>query len=110
MDISIRYQGINESPWMNEYLETKLGKLARYLSVGAKISVVLVTESCQNFCELSVKNLKHSYCFRNSGLDLFEAFTNGLEEACRVLRHDYHMTIERVHRKFAEHPDLFGLE
>lgn len=94
MIIRIQYQGIDGSPWMEEYMEGKLARLERYLSPDA----LIVVDLGDNTTELYIQNLSHEYEFSDEGGDLFEAFSTVLEDALRILRTEHQRIINKIHR------------
>lgn len=95
MEMRIHYQGTGESPWMNEYLESKVGRLERYLPSGALVRIELSPTKCR----ISVTTHKHDYQFLAEGNDSFEAFTHSFEDALRSLRFDHQLTMNRIHHR-----------
>lgn len=96
MEIRIQYQGVDGSPWMEEYMEGKLARLERYLSSGAEIEINLISQGDRCYTHFKVKSLHHEHHLEKEGCDIFEAFTLALEEAAMVLRREH----LKVHQKF----------
>jgi ribosome-associated translation inhibitor RaiA len=106
MDIQFHYQGTSGSPWMNEYLESRLSVLERYLPNGARIVVNFATDSHRTLARMSIRTMKRAFTFGEEGKDLYEAFTEVLEDALGTLREEYHRMIDHAHKKFYENPRL----
>lgn len=106
MKILIRYQGITDSPWMNQYFEGRLNRLRRYLAPGAQVDLVLTSlgKSCTG--RLLILTPKHEYQFDGEGGDLFEAFSTVVDESLRILRRDHQKLLEKVHQRFGEGFDV----
>lgn len=106
MELTIQYQGISQSPWMNRYLEGQLEKLTRYLVSGARIEVLIISQGERCEVSLTISTPKHEHVFENEGFDLYEAFSGALEEAHRNLSREHRQLIEKVRQRFGENLDL----
>lgn len=102
MIIRIQYQGVSGSPWMREYMEGRIARLERYLSPTAQIIIDLISDSGKILTSFTVRTLRHEYCIKKDGDDLFEAFTAALEEAARILRRDHMRLREKMHRQIID--------
>jgi ribosomal subunit interface protein len=102
MEIRIEYQGLKGSPWMREYLEGKLARLERYLSTGARIDIDLIAEGDQCRTHFSIRTLHHEYEFEKEGCDIYEAFTQALEEAAIILRREHLKIRDKFQRQFID--------
>ncbi len=102
MDVRIRFQGGGESPWMNKYLESKLSHLGRYLPSDSLVFLIIsqLAEKCST--ELVVRTPKREYIFTAEGNDVFESFSEVLEESSKYLRIEHAKLKLRIHRKFTE--------
>jgi ribosome-associated translation inhibitor RaiA len=106
MEINFHYQGSSGSPWMNDYLESRLSVLERYLPNGAKIVLNFATDSHRTLARMTIRTRKRTFTFAEEGKDLYEAFTEVLEDALKTLRMEYHHMIHHAHKKFYENPGL----
>lgn len=102
MEVRIEYQGIEGSPWMREYLESKLARLERYLSPGSHIDIYLISEADQCFSRFKVRTLRHEYSFDKEGSDIYEAFTSALDEASLILRREHLKIRQKYHHQFLD--------
>jgi ribosome-associated translation inhibitor RaiA len=102
MDTRISFKGIKESPWMKDYLESKVARLGRYLPQDAMLLISLSDNGTVFTAELRIRTPKHSYTYFSEGFDLFEAFTRVLEESSLRLRNKHARLRERIHRKFTQ--------
>jgi ribosome-associated translation inhibitor RaiA len=99
MEIRIKYQGIEGSPSMKEYFERQLTRFERFLSSRSIIFIELIhgPEDCS--CSLNIQMGHSHFRFESSGADVFEAFTKTFEEACRCMRSEHQIQLNRIHRK-----------
>lgn len=102
MHTQLNYQGLESSPWMDEFMNARVSKLGRYLSPSANIHVHLRLTN-QNVYEtsLTVHNLRHDYAFKSEGQNLYESFTASMQKAVRVLSEEKKKLQDRIHRKFS---------
>ncbi len=99
MDIRIKYQGIEASPWMIEYMKRQTERLERFLSSSAIIFIEFTSGPVTSNSHLLIQSRKKSFSFESSGEDIFEAFSKTLDEACRFMKLEHHRVISRVHQQ-----------
>ncbi|MES2527908.1 MAG: HPF/RaiA family ribosome-associated protein [Bdellovibrionota bacterium] len=99
MDIRIRYQGVEGSPWMKQYMERQIERLDRYLSTGTVIFIELIHGPVSSCSNLRIQSHKKSFSFEGCGGDVFEAFTKTLEEACRLMKLEHKRQLSRFHQR-----------
>jgi ribosomal subunit interface protein len=100
MRIQVYYQGIESSPWMEQFITKKVGKLERYVSPSASIKVYLKAENKKFQTNLVIFNLNHEYSFTSTGENLYEAFSEANEKALRSLGEHKRKLKDKINRKF----------
>ncbi len=102
MQIQVHYQGLESSPWMDEFISSRVQKLSRYLSPAAHIQVHLKMLNNQYVTSLAVHNFKHDYAYTAQGVNAYESFTAAITKAARTLSEEKRKVKDRIHRKFGE--------
>ncbi len=99
MEIRIKYQGVEGSPWMKQYFERQLTRFERLLSTASIIFIELIhgPEGSSSF--LSIQNGHNHFTFESQGADIFEAFNKTFDDACRFMKREHQKQLNRIHRK-----------
>lgn len=107
MRVQIQYKGLETSPWMEQFITRKCGKLERYLAPTGRVVVVLVKHT--EFCSacIGVTNPGRSFTSTSQGADLHEAFLLALEHVARELSEHRRLIKERINRKYFSAPRGF---
>lgn len=100
MRIQIEYKGLETSPWMEQFIARKCGKLERYLSPSGRVMVVLIKDSQVCSVCIGVTNPGRSFTSNSQGADIHEAFLLALEHVSRELSEHRRLMRERIHRKY----------
>src|SRR6476620_8235698 len=85
MQVQVHYQGLESSPWMEQFITRKVSKLNRYVSPSASLQVHLKFENKKYITSLVVHNLNHEYAFTSEGENLYESFSTATDKASRSL-------------------------
>lgn len=101
MHIQIHYQGIESTPWMDEFMTARVQKLNRYLGPAASVQVHLKVIKDQYVTLLSIHNLRHDYAYTSEGNNLYESFSLAVDKATRVLSEEKKKIKDRIHRRFS---------
>ncbi len=99
MEIRIKCQGVEESPWMKAYLVRQLLRFERYLTHASLIFIELTHGPDESSSFMSIKLGQSYFTFKCFGGDIFEAFTKTFEEAGRCMRREHQKQLNRIHRK-----------
>jgi ribosomal subunit interface protein len=100
MQIQIHYQGLDHTPWMDQFISQRVSKLNRYLNSAAKIHVHLKIENRKYITTLSIHNMNHDYAFTSPGENLYESFQVATDKAARTLGEYKRKIKDKIHRKF----------
>lgn len=99
MQIHVHYQGLNHSPWMEEFITKKVGKLSRYLSPSATVNVFMKNENQITSTTLSIHNPNHDYAFTGNGENVYESVSSAIDKANRVLSENKRRLKDRLARR-----------
>ena len=99
MQIKVHYQGLESTPWMDQFITNRVSKLNRYLNPSASIHISLKMENQLYVTILSVHNLNHDYTYTGQGENLYESFQLATDKAARGLGEQKRMLKDRIHRK-----------
>jgi putative sigma-54 modulation protein len=100
MQIQVHYQGLEHTQWMDDFINTKIQKLDRYLSPDAHIQVNVKLGNQQYVTSVVVHSFRHDYSFGGEGENFYESLTDAVEKTARALSEDKKKAKNRIHRKF----------
>ncbi|HXH76852.1 MAG TPA: HPF/RaiA family ribosome-associated protein [Bacteriovoracaceae bacterium] len=100
MQVQVHYQGLEPSPWLDQFIGRKVAKLDRYLTSAASIQVNLRFENREYVTGLAIHNSHHDYAFTSNGENLYESFSTAVEKASRSLGEERKKLKDKIHRKF----------
>jgi ribosomal subunit interface protein len=101
MQVQVHYQGLDSSPWMDQFITRKVSKLSRYLSPSASLHVNLRFENRVYTTSLAIHNLYHDFAFSADGENLYESFSSATDKATRSLTEQKRRVKDKIHRKFS---------
>lgn len=99
MQIKVHYQGLDNTPWMDQFITNRVSKLNRYLNPSASIHISLKMENQLYVTTLSIHNMNHDYSYSGQGDNLYESFQLATDKAARALGEQKRMLKDRIHRK-----------
>lgn len=102
MQVQVHYQGLDHTPWMDEFITKRVSKLNRYLNQASRIEVHLKFVNRSYVTSLAIHNPYHEYAFSSEGENLYESFSIAIAKASRALTEHKRQTKNRIHRR------LFG--
>jgi ribosomal subunit interface protein len=100
MQIQVFYQGLDASPWTDQFIAKKIAKLERYLGPSSAVQVNVRMENSRYFTNLIVHNLSSKFVFVAEGQNLFESFSEAHEKATRSLGEHKRKLKDKINRKF----------
>ena len=100
MQVQVHYQGLVNTPWMDQFITKRVSKLDRYLSPSSSIHVHLKFVNRQYVTTLAIHNINHDYAFTSDGQNLFESFTLATDKATRALGEHKRKIKDKINRKF----------
>ena len=101
MHVQVHYQNLENSPWMDQFIEKRVAKLDRYLAKSANVQVNLRYVNKGYVTTLAIHNPYHDYAFTSEGGNLYESFSEAIEKASRVLGEHKRKIKDRINKKFA---------
>lgn len=99
MQIKVHYQGLDNTPWMDQFITNRVAKLNRYLNPSASIQIHLKMENQLYVTSLAIHNMNHDYAYSAQGANLYESFQLATDKAARALGEQKRMLKDRIHRK-----------
>jgi len=99
MQIQVHYQGLDNTPWMDQFITNRVAKLNRYLNPSASIQIHLKMEGQLYVTSLAIHNMNHDYAYTAQGENLYESFQLATDKAARALGEQKRMLKDRIHRK-----------
>jgi ribosomal subunit interface protein len=102
MQVQINYQGLDHTPWMEQFITKRMVRLNRYLNSSASIQVHLKFEhkSKRYLTSLSIHNLNHDYAYTSEGQNLWESFSMAVDKASRSLSEHKRIAKDRINKRF----------
>lgn len=100
MQIQVHYDGVDSSPWMEQFITNRVSKLNRYLNPAASIQIHVKTQTPFLYVTtLAIHNMNHDYAFSAEGDNLYESFQLATDKAARALSEQKRILKDRIHRR-----------
>jgi len=100
MQIQVHYDGLDSSPWMDEFISNRVSKLNRYLDQSGTIQVYLKFENRKYHSTMVIHNLGNNYAFSSNGDNLYESFAQAVGKAGRSLGEQKRMLKDKINRRY----------
>ena len=100
MHVQVHYSNLENSPWMDQFIESRVDKLTKYLSQSATIQVNLRFENRQYVTTLAIHNMNHDYAFTGDGVNLYESFSLAIDKAARALGEQKRRQKDKINKQF----------
>ncbi len=100
MQVQVYYQGLEHTPWMDQFITKRVAKLDRYLNTSANVQVNVKYQNNHYVTSLAIHNPYHDYAFSSEGLNLYESFSSAIDKAARSLREHKRKIKDRINKKF----------
>src|SRR5687767_12460201 len=100
MHVQVHYQGMENSPWVDQFITRKISRLDRYLGNGSSVQVHLRHDKKGYSTSLAIHHPWHDYAFSSNGDNLYESFTAALDKALRSLGDQKKKIKDRINKKF----------
>lgn len=100
MQVQVHYQGLDSSPWMEQFISKRVSKLERYVNNSATVLVNLKFENRTYVTSLAIHNLNHDYAFTSQGENLYESFSLAIDKATRALAEHKRMIKDKINRRY----------
>ncbi len=99
MHVQVHYQNLENSPWMDQFIEKRVSKLNKYLNQSASIQVNLKFENRKYVTSLAIHN-HHDYAFTADGANLYESFSEAVDKAVRTLGEQKRRIKDKINKQF----------
>lgn len=100
MQVQVHYQGLENSPWMNQFITERVQKLNRYLSNAGAVQINLKFENKKYITSMAIHNKNQDFAFNGEAENLFGSFTQALDKALRVLGEHKRMMKDKINRRY----------
>ncbi|HXH31416.1 MAG TPA: HPF/RaiA family ribosome-associated protein [Bacteriovoracaceae bacterium] len=100
MHVQVHYQGLENSPWMDQFISSRVSKLNRYLGQSDSVQVHLKYCNRQYVTSLAIHNIVRDYAFSSDGVNLYESFSSALEKASRSLGEHKRRLKDRINKNY----------
>ena len=100
MQVQVHYQGLESSPWMEQFIAKRVAKIERYVNPSASVLVNLRFEKNRYVTSLAIHNMNHDYAFSSNGENLYESFSNAIDKASRSLGEQKRMIKDKINRRY----------
>jgi len=100
MHVQVHYQNLENSPWMDQFIESRVNKLNKYLSPSASVQVNLRYENRSYVTSLAIHNPNHDYAFVTEGINLFESFSLAIDKAARAMGEQKRRMKDKINKQF----------
>jgi ribosomal subunit interface protein len=108
MQVQVHYQGLDPSPWLDQFIGHRLEKIERFLGPSASVHINLKYENKTYSTSLAIHGLFRDYAFSADGENLYESFSLAIEKANRSLGEQKRKLKDKIHRRFSLGPDDFS--
>jgi ribosomal subunit interface protein len=100
MIVSVHYQSLESSPWLEQFISSRLEKLQKYLNQAASIQVHLKFENRRYITSLVIHHKHHDHAFTGNGDNLYESFAQAVDKAARTLGEEKRMLKDKINRQY----------
>lgn len=100
MQVQVHYQGLENSPWMDQFITSRIGKLSRYLNGAAGVQIHLKLENKRYITSLAIHNMNQDYAFTAEGQNLYESFATAVDKASRSLGEHKRMMKDKINKRY----------
>ena len=100
MQVLVHYQGMDHSPWMDQFIQSRVAKLGRFLHSSANVHVYLKMINKRYVTSLAIHYPHHDYAFTSEGINFWESFSVAIDKAARSLSEQKKRVKDQINRKF----------
>lgn len=100
MQIQVNYQGLDHTPWMDQFITRRVSKLNRYFTPSANVVVHLKFTNRLYVTNLAIHNGHKDYAFNGEGENLYESFSQAIDRATRVLGEEKRKIKDKINKRF----------
>ena len=100
MQVKVHYQGLDNSPWVDQFIEGRVNKLNKYLTPSSSVQVNLRYVNRSYVTTLAIHNPHHDFAFNSEGMNLYESLSLAIDKAVRALGEQKQKVKANIHRRF----------
>ena len=100
MQVLIHYHGVDNSPWLEQFLTRKSEKLERYLSPSSQVHLYLKHEGPFVQTTIEIQNTHRNHAFSCEGETIYESFSQAIEKAVRSLGEEKRKIKDKINSRF----------
>jgi ribosomal subunit interface protein len=100
MQVQVHYQGVDPSPWMDQFVASRLKKLERYLGQSSSVQIHLKFDDRKYSTSMAIHGLFKDYAFTSDGENLYESFSLAIEKANRSLGEQKRKVKDKINKKY----------
>lgn len=100
MHVQVHYQGLDNSPWVDQFIESRVNKLNKYLTPSSSVQVNLRYVNRSYVTSLAIHNPHHVYAFNSEGVNLYESLSQAIDKAVRSLGEHKRKVKDKINKKF----------
>lgn len=100
MHVQVHYQGLDNSPWVDQFIESRVNKLNKYLTPSSSVQVNLRFVNRSYVTSLAIHHSHHDFAFSSEGMNLYESLSLAIDKAVRALGEQKQKVKANIHRKF----------
>jgi ribosomal subunit interface protein len=101
MHVQVHYQNLDNSPWVDQFIERRMNKIDKYLAQSASVQVNLKYVNKSYVTSLAIHNPYHDYSFTSEGGNLYESFSEAIDKAARVLGEHKRKIKDKINKRFS---------
>lgn len=100
MQVHVHYQGMDPSPWLDQFIASRINKLERYLGQASTVEIHLKHTDRTYKTSMAIHGVFKDYAFSSDGENLYESFTLAMDKASRSLGEQKRKVKDKINRKF----------
>lgn len=100
MQVQVHYEGLESSPWLEQFINNRLSKLERYVTKAARVVVNLRLDNRVYTTGLIIHSHGQDYSFTCDGENLYESFAGAFDKGSRVMSEKKRMLKDKINRKY----------
>lgn len=100
MHVQVHYQGLDNTPWMDQFITRRVSKLNRFLGEASAVQVNIKLFKGQYITSLAIHNPYHDYAFTSKGSNMYESFAGAVEKASRALSEHKRKIKDRINKRY----------
>lgn len=99
MHVQVSYQDLDNTPWVDQFITSRVSKLERYLVPSASVEVHIKFFKNRYYTTLAIHN-GHHYAFSAEADNLYASFSEAIDKASRSLREHKRKIKDKINRRY----------